>query len=262
MRNKIRNSFKFYSNFSDAIESEKYFNEQQKLEAYRALCLYGIYGVEPDDLGMRMFCKGVRISIEKMDKNNNPSGNNQHSKYEPKIIRPIENNESVFINQKDFSFGSMRESFVKEFGEPIIKQWELRLRESSEQPEQHDFSTIREWIILSLKPESQPQKIKKFELSFCKTIDEIDLCNTWLQYKSNKRKSYKDIKSIELFYKNLCKLGNNDIQKMRAIIEQSMANNWDGIFALKTEKPVSRMDTLTRGMAMADKIMVGENDTR
>lgn len=59
----------------------------------------------------------------------------------------------------------------------------------------------------------------------------VDAVNTWLAYKREKGKSYKQI-GFNAFYKKLVQLsGNNSVNAMK-IIEQSMANNYDGIFPI------------------------------
>ena len=57
----------------------------------------------------------------------------------------------------------------------------------------------------------------------------------WLEYKKSRKESYKSEKSLQALANELIRLSNNDQLTARAIIEKSMANNWAGIFALKTE---------------------------
>ena len=57
----------------------------------------------------------------------------------------------------------------------------------------------------------------------------------WLEYKKSRKETYKSEKSLQALANELTRLSNNDQSTARAIIEKSMANNWAGIFALKTE---------------------------
>ena len=57
----------------------------------------------------------------------------------------------------------------------------------------------------------------------------------WLEYKKSRKETYKSEKSLQALANELTRLSNNDQLTARAIIEKSMANNWAGIFALKTE---------------------------
>jgi hypothetical protein len=57
----------------------------------------------------------------------------------------------------------------------------------------------------------------------------------WLQYKRKRRESYKTEESTFLAYKKLYKFSEGDLHKAKQIIEQSMSNNWAGLFELKEE---------------------------
>lgn len=54
----------------------------------------------------------------------------------------------------------------------------------------------------------------------------------WLAYKKEKRQTYKP-KGMEQMLKRLYALSGGDAAKARLIVEQSMANNWTGLFELK-----------------------------
>ena len=55
----------------------------------------------------------------------------------------------------------------------------------------------------------------------------------WLLYKKEKKQEYKGQTSINTFCKKLIEYSNGDAIIAEAIIEQSIANNWAGIFELK-----------------------------
>lgn len=59
-----------------------------------------------------------------------------------------------------------------------------------------------------------------------------EVVETWLAYKKEKAQSYKPT-GFRTFYKKLCELSNNNPQVAMAIIEQSMQNNYAGIFPLR-----------------------------
>lgn len=63
----------------------------------------------------------------------------------------------------------------------------------------------------------------------------IETFTEWLQYKKQRKESYKTEKSIKLCYQKLVKLSDNNPEIARQIVEQSMANNWAGLFELKNE---------------------------
>jgi hypothetical protein len=60
----------------------------------------------------------------------------------------------------------------------------------------------------------------------------VEPVETWLAYKKEKAQSYKPT-GFKTFYKNLCELSGNNPQVAMAIIEQSMQNNYAGIFPLR-----------------------------
>jgi len=60
----------------------------------------------------------------------------------------------------------------------------------------------------------------------------VEPVETWLAYKKEKAQSYKPT-GFKTFYKKLCELSGNNPQVAMAIIEQSMQNNYAGIFPLK-----------------------------
>ena len=59
----------------------------------------------------------------------------------------------------------------------------------------------------------------------------------WLKYKRIKKQMYKRQCDLELCYKKLKKYSGGDAKKATLIIEQSMTNNWNGLFELKTSAP-------------------------
>lgn len=59
--------------------------------------------------------------------------------------------------------------------------------------------------------------------------------NTWLEYKRERRESYKSPKSIQACYNKLLKLADGNPFIAGLIVEQSMANNWAGLFPLKSD---------------------------
>jgi hypothetical protein len=74
---------------------------------------------------------------------------------------------------------------------------------------------------------------KKYSLDLTIVAPEMrEVVDTWLAYKKEKGKMYKPI-GFKNFYKKLCELSENNPQVAMTIIEQSMANNYDGIFPLR-----------------------------
>lgn len=63
-----------------------------------------------------------------------------------------------------------------------------------------------------------------------------DIARMWVDYKRQQFGfSYKNEKSFEIWLKDLYKKSNGDIATMQAIVEQSIANGYKGIFELKKQ---------------------------
>lgn len=84
------------------------------------------------------------------------------------------------------------------------------------------------------RKEKVPRKRKELDTSFVapefkSAVDE------WIAYKSELGKPYK-ARGFKAFYNQLVNLSGGDPDKARKIIEQSMANNWQGIFTINETK--------------------------
>lgn len=66
----------------------------------------------------------------------------------------------------------------------------------------------------------------------------------WLSYKKEKGQSYKPT-GFKTFYKKLCELSGNNSQVAMAIVEQSMQNNYAGIFPLRNNNNNYGRETIT-----------------
>ena len=78
---------------------------------------------------------------------------------------------------------------------------------------------------------NKEKKNKEIDLSFLQK-DFIPIVEKWLLYKKEKKQEYKGQTSINTFCKKLIEYSNGDAIIAEAIIEQSIANNWAGIFEL------------------------------
>lgn len=82
--------------------------------------------------------------------------------------------------------------------------------------------------------ENQEKKTSKMQFDLAKYGDGWDaLIGQWLAYKSSRRQSYKSQASVDILFKKLQTLSNGDLAKARMIVEQSIGNNWSGLFTLK-----------------------------
>lgn len=82
-----------------------------------------------------------------------------------------------------------------------------------------------------------PKKSEKpiFSLDFISDENFKKLFEEWLDYRRAIKKPYKSQQSIEACFKQLQNLGGFRIETCRAVIEQSIANGYQGLFELKTQ---------------------------
>jgi len=76
------------------------------------------------------------------------------------------------------------------------------------------------------------EKYGDFDFSFIEFEFE-QLFFQWLEYKKERKEKYKTQKSLELCYSNLKKLSNNNPKIAQEIVNQSLSQNWAGLFELK-----------------------------
>ena len=86
------------------------------------------------------------------------------------------------------------------------------------------------------QPTKQPTKSQKVEVApEWVAVEFVGPFLDWLEYKKARRESYKTDKSLKACYSKLVKLSNGDAAVAAEIVEQSMANNWQGLFPLKQD---------------------------
>lgn len=90
--------------------------------------------------------------------------------------------------------------------------------------------TTMEKIVDYLRSVNKPKK-SGIDMSIV-APNMVEPVETWLAYKKEKAQSYKPT-GFKTFYKKLCELSGNNPQVAMAIIEQSMQNNYAGIFPLR-----------------------------
>lgn len=97
---------------------------------------------------------------------------------------------------------------------------------------------IDDWISFDMMAEivdylRSVNKPRKSELDMSIVATEMrEAVDTWLAYKKEKGQSYKST-GFRTFYRKLCEFSSNNPQIAMAIIEQSMQNNYAGIFPLR-----------------------------
>lgn len=135
----------------------------------------------------------------------------------------------------------------------VVKDSELRdsVGQSSDKVRTHLIREIKNPPVLSTtyvvsntippRGESESNFIQEISEEFREVV--ID----WFAYKRERRESYKSHRARRAFYSKLKDLSQNDPSIAREIINQSMANNWAGIFHLKTRTNDQKRTTDTTG---------------
>ena len=103
-----------------------------------------------------------------------------------------------------------------------------QLADTQEQQETEDE-------LLAAVTDVKPKGYEQMNLDFI-SEDFKDIFYTWLDYKRERRERYKTQSSLETAYKRMLNLGNSDRLQVRLVVEQSIGNNWAGLFALRERK--------------------------
>jgi hypothetical protein len=91
------------------------------------------------------------------------------------------------------------------------------------------------------KTQAKPQQNNDIDIEnntnelFIISGDFKKIFDRWLNYKKSRGEKYKSSDSVQTALKNLHKLSGGDIVTAEQIIEQSIGNNWAGLFELKSK---------------------------
>ena len=149
------------------------------------------------------------------------------------IVKSVINDFDLFIIKDDF-FGSLsvqrrleeRNEKSKKASDSANYRWNKQINDANAMRTQCDGNAIKE------RKGNEIKEMKIIDLSFLQK-DFIPIVEKWLLYKKEKKQENKGQTSINTFCKKLIEYSNGDAIIAEAIIEQSIANNWAGIFELK-----------------------------
>ena len=79
-----------------------------------------------------------------------------------------------------------------------------------------------------------PKGYESYDLSFIEDSFR-DTFFSWLDYKRERKEKYKSARSLVQCYKNLKKLSSDNPDTAKQIVEQSIGNNWAGLFQLRQQ---------------------------
>lgn len=116
--------------------------------------------------------------------------------------------------------------------------------------EAHPNQTISvAWLDGYITGANAKAKKKELDLSFVPSLFQ-NVVQVWMHYKIEKKQKYTQ-SGIEQCVKRLIKISNGNVQVAEAIVSQSMANNWAGLFELKNERNNTKPDPRIFGAADA-----------
>ena len=145
------------------------------------------------------------------------------------------------VNKSYYRFTALADRFdsgctcEQNFTPPVNKTSHNNIQDIQEQ---EDKSSIMPPLSPTGETESPKEKEKPKDTTeefIEKSVKEDfkPIMREWCQYKREKKQGYKPT-GLKTCYANLLKLSNDNSNTARQIIEQSMANNWAGLFALKS----------------------------
>jgi len=107
-------------------------------------------------------------------------------------------------------------------------------------------------------PPTPQGKRQQFKPSFT-FIENKEWREIWEHWVSNKSSPYRKQVGVETGYKNLLKLSSDDLEEAREIIDQSIGNEWAGLFQLKTNGSGKKEEiTMTEIIEKAQKELRAE----
>ena len=220
----MKETFIFSISWADILSK---FDDRIRLEVYDAIVLYQKTGNVPklSDTANMAF-SFIRMEL---DKNNDRWEQIRQKRVESGRLGALKTNE---LRQKSANDGKSRQVSAS-VG-----------KESASVGKSGCFNNVNNYVINDVNNINNNKKeiLKKKDFDFIKE-DFKPLIEDWLTYKKERRESYKSVKTIKIFYENLISLSGGDYLKAKKIIEQSIGNNWAGIFALKTNtNPETKYD--------------------
>lgn len=73
------------------------------------------------------------------------------------------------------------------------------------------------------------------DLSFIEDPERRALFQQWVNFRAELKKPYETETGVKRGYASLCRMANDSLDLMRQVVDQSMANEWQGLFPLKTQ---------------------------
>lgn len=232
-------AFLFYS--KDWIEGTAEYMPEEKGVYIDLLCFQHQRGGIPNDI--ERLAKMVGLSIERFQKiwdvisnhfepNGEPNGDRLVNRKLNEVM--TERSERSKVNTITGTFASiLRQGNFDKKKYNYLKS-NFKVENFINIPKENITERLTEWLTECLKSiEDGNEDGNEINYSFI-SLEYKEVFSQWLSFKKARKETYKDQKSIELCFNKLLKLSSNNPSKAKLIVEQSMANNWAGLFELKS----------------------------
>lgn len=213
MKSKDRNTFIFNEDWGEAIDTAPV---EEQLSIYRAIRKYAIYGEMPE---LPIYSTGIMCTIKLQ----------------------IDRNRRKYNEVREKRSAAGKAGNLKRWGE---KNEESQDNASIANATKCDNSEQKSQKVANIADNdnvndnvndneiNKPKGYERFNLSFIEDSYR-DTFYRWLDYKKERREKYKTLDSLQTAYKKLKNLSNDNPLEAMEIVEQSIGNNWAGLFALK-----------------------------
>ena len=198
----MRDSLIFYRSFYEAIRD---LPRDVQGEIYTAIMEYGLYGNEIEQL--KPIARSIFILIKPQLDSNNIRYENGKKGGRPK-------------------------------GSKNQKETEQKPNKNQKETEQKPNVNVNENVNVLDKSNSARVCVRAHEVGDLTFIsgEYRDVFAKWIAYKAERKEKYKTQDSLRECYERLKALSGNNPGTAMAIVNQSMANNWAGLFELKQSK--------------------------
>ena len=98
-------------------------------------------------------------------------------------------------------------------------------------------------MALNRKTKQKPNRIPNIgSITEVEVEDEVEreAINEFLKYRVEIRKPFKSVTAVKKMINSLRKLAGGNKKKMKAIVDRTIANGWQGLFALPEDKDNDR----------------------
>ena len=239
-----RDRFMFFENFKTTAAL---LDDKNKLAFYEAITDYVFSDIEPTDPYIAALLNSIKPSLDKVDGrcrnggNHNPTGKNQHTaklvnsgQSRSKLVKPV-------VNSGQFLSETETETEIKETEKEIHKE-----KESDAFVAELEKQELERTKKTTKTKKEQPKILYTGKHEYLKAQIE-----RWLEYKQSRKEMYKSPQSVLVCVKRLHELCGGDVSLAEKIIDQSIGNNWAGLFALKQQpqkaKSISSPDYVGEG---------------